>query len=265
MAKGISIKFRSYPETLASLLKVINLEKELKKHSKIVLKPYLGVSADKTPIGTPVEFAEQILRFCLKNKNPVAEVFIAEGADGAETMELFESFGYTKLAERYSVGLIDLNSAETEKIEFANFLKFSNVMYPKVLKESFVISIPKLMQNDEFAMLGSISNMLGAYPAKHYRGWFAKNKSKLRKWPLKYAVHDISQCKMPDFAIIDASEKGALLAGLPLDMDKQAAKLIGMEWKNVGYLRLAEQFPPKPIERPAEKVQAALENKEESQ
>ncbi|MCU0642288.1 MAG: DUF362 domain-containing protein [archaeon] len=254
MAKGISIKFRSYPETLSSLLKVINLEKELKKHSKIVLKPYLALSADKAPIGTSIEFVEEVLKFCLRNKNPVAEVFIAEGVDGGETMELFEALGYTKLAEKYSVGLLDLNNAETETIEFANFLKFSEIKYPRVLKESFVISLPKLMQNDDFAMLASLSNMLGAFPAKHYTGWFAKNKSKIRKWPLKYSIHDITQCKSPDFAIIDASEKGAILAGLPLDMDKQAAKLIGMEWKNVGYLRLAEEYPAKPLERPADKI-----------
>ena len=49
MAKGVSIKFRSYSETVPRLLDLINLKKELKKHSKIVLKPHLGeIKGEKT-------------------------------------------------------------------------------------------------------------------------------------------------------------------------------------------------------------------------
>ena len=58
---------------------------------------------------------------------------------------------------------------------------------------------------------------------------------------MKYAIHDILKCKMPDFAVIDSSEKGLILAGIPKDIDKQAAKILGMEWKNVDYLRLIEE------------------------
>jgi uncharacterized protein (DUF362 family) len=177
----------------------------------------------------------------LKNKNPVAEIFIAEGADGADTMELFNKLGYAKLAERYSVGLLDLNSADVERIEQYDFAKFSEIMYPKILKDSFVISLPLLIPNEEISFEGALSNMLGAFPAKYYKGFFSRTKSKIRKWPLKYSVHDILKCKMPDFALIDSSEKGAILAGIPRDADKQAAKLLGIEWKDVGYLRLVEE------------------------
>ncbi len=241
MAKGVSIKFRSYSETIPRLLELINLGKELKKHSKIILKPSLKPMEGEKSLSTPVAFVEQVLRFCLKNKNPVAEIFIAEGADGYDTMELFNKLGYAKLAERYSVGLLDLNGAEVERTEQYDFAKFSEIMYPKILKDSFVISLPLLIPNEEISFEGALSNMLGAFPAKHYKGFFSRTKSKIRKWPLKYSVHDILKCKMPDFAIIDSSEKGVILAGLPQDVDKQAAKLLGIEWKDVGYLRLVEE------------------------
>jgi len=241
MTKGVSIKFRSYSETVSRLLELINLGKELKKHTKIVLKPHLREIEGEKILSTPVAFVEQVLRFCLTNKNPVTEVFIAEGADGADTMELFDKLGYTKLAERYGVGLIDINNTEVEKFEKNNFMKFEEIMYPKILKESFVISLPALNLDNETVFTGALSNMLGAFPASHYKGFFSKTKSKIRKWPIKYSIHDILRCKMPDFTVVDSSEKGVILAGLPHEVDKQAAKLLGLEWKDVPHLRLVEE------------------------
>lgn len=240
MTKGVSIKFRSYSETIPRVLELINLGKELKKHSKIVLKPYISPIEGEKTTSTSVALVEQVLRFCLKNKNPISEVFIAEGVDGDDTMELFGSLGYTKLAERYSVGLIDLNNTEVEQVEHQDFLRFHEITYPKILKEAFVISIPPLALDEETTFIGSLSNMLGAYPARHYKGFFSKAKTKIRKWPIKYSIHDILKCKLPDFAIIDHSEKGLILAGIPKDLDKQAAKLLGLDWKNVDYLKLVE-------------------------
>lgn len=241
MAKGVSIKFRSYSETVPRLLELINLSKELKKHSRIVLKPSLRKIEGEKSLSTPVAFVEQVLRFCLKNKNPVSEVFIAEGADGLSTMELFNQLGYSKLAERYSVGLIDLNNTETEKVEAYDFSRFSEIMYPKVLKDSFVISLPLLAEDEETDIQGALSNMLGAFPAKHYKGFFSKTKNKIRNWPIKYSVFDILKCKMPEFAIMDSSEKGVIIAGLPLEVDKQAAKLLNIDWRYIGHLKMVEE------------------------
>jgi uncharacterized protein (DUF362 family) len=236
--KGASIKFKSFEETVPKILDLLKLQRELKKYDKIVLKPYLAKSPEES---TPKKFVESVLKFCLEHKNPVAEVFIAEGADGEETSELFNEQGYKILAEKYPVSLIDLNQAETQEIEKFDFLKFPSIKYPKVLLESFVISLPKLSENKETEISGALSNMLGAFPAEHYSGFFSRGKNKIRKWPIKYSVHDIVKCKLPDFAIVDASEKGVLLAGLPLEIDKQAAKLLGKSWKEVPYIKTIEE------------------------
>ena len=45
---------------------------------------------------------------------------------------------------------------------------------------------------------------------------------------------------MPDFSILDASSKGLILAGLPLEIDKQAAKLLDKDWRNVPYIKLID-------------------------
>ena len=257
MAKGLSVNFSSYGDTIPKLLTLVNLEREIKKYSSVVIKPFISSLPNKSVQNTPIELVEEVLKFCLDKRNPVSEVFIAEGADGEDTMELFKEHGYSKLAEKYSVGLIDLNNTEVEPVESPYYTKFKEIFYPKILQNSFVISLPKLASDDEFIFNGSMSNMLGAFPMSYYKGFFSKGKSKIRKWSIKYSIHDIIQCKMPEFALVDATEKGKILAGFPLEVDKQAAKLLNLDWKQVSYIRLLEQnYKPKPSKEEIEKRRA---------
>jgi uncharacterized protein (DUF362 family) len=236
MAKGVSIRFDSYQVTIPKLLKFIKFHEEIKKHHKIILKPNLG-SPDSPP--TPVEFTEQVLIFCKEN-NPQAEILIAEGADGISTSDLFKETGYQDLAEKYNIGLVDFNETETQPIN-NDFLKFDSILYPSILLDSYVISLPFLQQDETTGILGSLENRLGAFPAKHYSGFFSSTKNKIRKWPIHYSIHDILKCKMPDFAIIDASSSGSILAGQPLEMDKQAAQLLKQPWQSIKHLKLVDE------------------------
>jgi len=249
MAKGVSIKFKSYQETVPKLLQLIKLGQEIAKHDTIILKPSLRNLNSKN---TPSEFTEAVLRFCLENKSSEAKVFIAEGADSLDTQEVFEKAGYRQLAEQYSIGLIDLNTSDVEQIQDGEFLKFESIMYPQILTNSFLISLPLLAEDDELEMQASLSNMIGAFPAEHYSGFFSSNKNKIRKWPMKYSIHDILKCKMPNFAIIDASEQGVILAGMPLDMDMQASRLLGKPWNSIQHLRLVNESFKKELALPAQ-------------
>ena len=40
---------------------------------------------------------------------------------------------------------------------------------------------------------------------------------------------------------MDASEKGRLIAGQPLEVDKQAVALLGKSWKDISHLRLLDE------------------------
>ena len=237
MVKGAAIKFTTYQDSINKLLNLLKVGTELKKYDKIVLKPYVK----DTESYTPVAFLESVLQYCLANKNPVTEMFIAEGVDGYDTIDLFESIGYKTLAENYTIGLIDLNNTEVEEMINGEFLKLESIKYPKILLESCVISLPILKEDDEAEIADSLSNMLGAYPSKYYAGFFSLKKNKIRKWPIKFSIHDILKCKMPNFAVIDASEQGQILAGLPLEIDKQASKILGREWKSISHLRLIDE------------------------
>jgi uncharacterized protein (DUF362 family) len=238
MVKGVSIKFRSYEETIPKLLELIKFGEELKKHNRIVLKPY--VDPENAEKSTSVAFLESIIKFAMENKNPGTEIVIAEGCDGFDSMEVFDELGYRDLSEKYDVGLVDLNESETDELERDDFLRFDNIHYPRILMNSFVISLPRLHNDEKTDLRSSLSAMVGAFPAKYYRGFFSKGKNKINKWPFKYQVHDILKCKMPDFAILDASKNGLILAGQALEMDKKGAKVLGKEWQSVGYLKLVD-------------------------
>ncbi|PIN90747.1 hypothetical protein COU60_00180 [Candidatus Pacearchaeota archaeon CG10_big_fil_rev_8_21_14_0_10_34_76] len=238
MVKGVSIKFDSYGTTIPKLLDLIKFDNLIRSQESIVLKPSLGEAGVNA---TNIAFVESILRYCLSNRNPGTEIFIAEGCDGQDTMEIFEEIGYKKLAEKYGIGLIDLNKSEAEEVSDGEFIHFSEINYPKILLNSFVISLPSVRKDDSIEFSGALSNMLGAFPSKYYSGFFSSRKNKLDKVPIKHRIHDILKVKMPEFAIADASEYGKILAGQPIEIDKQATGLVGIDWKSVSYLRFVDE------------------------
>jgi uncharacterized protein (DUF362 family) len=246
-AKGVAAKFTSYESTVPRFLKLIKFDEEIKKHNKIILKPSLN-----STVKTPVAFMEQVLQFCMANKDPNTEIFIAEGADSGDTTELFESHGYKELAEHYGISLIDLNEAEVESIEGKPFMKFESIKYPKFLLDAYIISMPKLAEDAEFELSGSLPGMIGAFPASHYRGFFSSSKNKIRKWDVKYSLHDLLQCKMPNFALVDASDYGHIIAGQPLEVDKQSAKLAGKT--SLSYISLVEDTLRPKMESEEDKI-----------
>ncbi len=243
MVKGVAVNFSSYVDTIPKVLKLIKLDNELKKHDRIVIK--VNLSKEDTSKTTKIEFLEPIVQFCVTNKSPGSEVIIAEGCNGAETMELFDSAGFTKLAEKYGVGLVDLNQSASVEIQNPEFLRFESIHFPEVLLKGLVITATPLTQDEELLISASLDTMLGAFPANKYRGFFSRTKNKLENYPVKYQIHDILKCKMPELALIDASDKGLFIAGRPLDMDKQAAKVLGHDWNRIPHLRLVdESFSP---------------------
>ena len=137
MTKGASINFKSYEESVPQVLEFLQVQNELRKYDKIVLKPYI----QNQEVHTPLPFLEAVLKFFIENKNPIAEIFIAEGTDGQETTYFFELLGYKKLAEKYSVGLIDLNDTEVSEIENHEFLQFSNKLIYFVYRTSKIFLI----------------------------------------------------------------------------------------------------------------------------
>jgi uncharacterized protein (DUF362 family) len=242
--------FVSYEESVPKLLSYARFPDIIKHEKRIVLKPNLTI-AHAFPVTTDPSFVEEIIKYIRKH-NKKAEVIIAEGSGGCETKECFKKLGYEQLSEKYHVPLLDLNEAETVKKHSKKFKKYSFIEYPKALVDGFLISLPVLKGHKEAKMTCALKNMLGCFPARHYGGnW----KVGMHKWPIEYSIHDILVCRMPDYAICDASialleheingypkEMNLLLAGNPLEVDKKGALLLGYDWKRVPHLVLADEL-----------------------
>jgi len=243
-------QFVSYEESVPKLLHLAKFEEIIKHEKRIILKPNLTL-AKAFPVTTDPNFVEEIIKYIRKH-NERAQVIIAEGSGGCETKECFKKLGYEQLSEKYHIPLLDLNEAETTKKHSKKFKKYSFIEYPKVLLDGFLISLPVLKGHKEAKVTISLKNMLGCFPARYYGGnW----KVGMHKWPIEYSIHDILVCKMPDYAICDASiaqleheingypkEMNILLAGKPLEVDKKGALLLGYDWKRVPHLVLADEL-----------------------
>lgn len=257
MAKGAAIKFVSYAQSVPKLLGLLKLDKELVRHRKIVLKVNLSRAyPGAEEADTPSAFLEEVVRFCANNKNPSTELIIAEGSDGAETEELFAEKGYNALAEKYGVSLLDLNTADSEEMLNREFKAADSYFFPTTLKDAFIISLPKLTTDPVAELSGGLSIMRGVLPGSEYRGFFSKLKKGVNKLPVAELIHDLTRCKAPVLTVIDASEQGYILSGVPLEMDKQAAKLIGRDWQTIPYLKLLDERGTSPqVPKSAEREQ----------
>ena len=61
---------------------------------------------------------------------------------------------------------------------------------------------------------------------------------------------------MPNLGIVDGSSHSILLAGQPIEIDRQMAKVLGLDAKSVGHLRMLEETLIQIQEKTVEREQA---------
>lgn len=107
--------------------------------NKILIKPNLVYATNpKSGIITHPKVIEALIKF-LKKFN--CEITIAEGSGvGHNTIEVFEKTGYKKLAEKYNIKLLDLNTCERTEHKW----KYGTIKLPKILEECEYINVPTL-------------------------------------------------------------------------------------------------------------------------
>jgi len=248
------IKFISYGESVPSVLDELGAEEILSKQSKIILKPNLTCNR-RPPVTTSVDFVKEVLKYCLNCSK--AEIIIAEGSGGSNTRDCYRNLGYLDLAKQYRIKLIDLNEEEVVVTRSSSFKKFDYIHFPRILQDGFLISLPVLKDHIEAKVTISLKNMLGCFPGGRYKGekFEGSWKAKMHQWLIDYSIHDISVCRFPDLAIVDASigqrgseiwgtpEKfGLLLAGDALEVDKKGAEILGKDWRRVKHIKWVDEF-----------------------
>lgn len=249
--KTVTVDFHSNHESVAIGLDMINARGILAKQRDILIKPNL-VNDSKHPVTTSPDFCDAVIdyvRACSK-----ADIIIAEGCgeQSLETHQIFNKLGYTDLAKRKNVELVDLNNAELVKLEDKNCPYFPEMYLPKIAFSHFIISLPVLKAHSLAVITGTMKNMVGFAPPKYYEGKFGVWKKAVFHGTMHQAIIDLNKYRTPDLSIMDASIglkdhhlRGRhcdppikkVIAGFDsLQVDREAANLLGIDWREISHL-----------------------------
>ncbi len=232
----------------------------VKPKDKIVIKPNLTtVLPSDTGLTTDPKVVETLIDLCMERRP--SEIIIAEGSGGAETDLAFERCGYSRLAEKYGVKLIDLNKSPTCVVDVPEGRFLRQLIVPKVILESDVlINVPKLKLRKDWATL-SVKNLLGVLPGKgRFSGeiwtpdgkWFGPEGEKKKvHGNLTEGLVDLNTLIHPSLIVMDgivASYENkplrlnVVLAGRdPLALDCVAVKIGGLDYMQIPYLKRAAE------------------------
>jgi len=245
------IAFLSYDESVKKAFDVIQADDVFSRQSSILIKPNL-VNASPHPVTTPAECCEAIVRYIRSCSN--AKIVIAEGCGDAslETFEIFNRLGYTHIAEKYGVALIDLNTSPLTKLENRECTCFPEIYLPEIAFNHFIISVPVLKAHSFSTITGTMKNMIGFAPPKYYSGSFGTWKKSVFHKNMHQSILDLNRYRHPDVTLMDATIGLAdfhlggshcnppinmLISGFdPVEVDREAANVLGFDWKCIPHL-----------------------------
>ena len=250
MSDVAKVRFTDYDSSVSRALDLIGAEEKLPRDGLIIIKPNL-TNADSPPVTTNVAAAEAVYKYCSARCS--AEIAIGEGCGSGVTQDTFDANGYTDLAGRYGIGLIDFNREPSVTVSSSDALQLKEFHIPKIAREAFIISLPVLKDHSLTVTTIAMKNMFGLAPARHYEGSW--NKSKLHSPSTHKSVFDVCLYKSPDLCVVDASvvltgmhlsgkqkKLGLILASFdPVAIDAEASRLLGHDPAKIEYLQLGNK------------------------
>ena len=246
--------FTSWQESVPRLLDATGLPDRLAAEKKIIIKPNL-VEPLKPPITTPVELIAALVDF-IHASLPHLEIIIGEGCGSSSknTWQIFDTLGYSKLADRTGVTLLDLNEAPLVHMQDSKCGRWPEMYLPRIVFESFLISVPVLKAHSLAGVTLTMKNMMGLVPPAHYQQGGHWKKAAFHQ-NIQEAVFDLNRYRTPDFTLLDATigmqaahlwgptcdpPPNRLAAGYdPVAMDSYGCSLLGIKWNSVGHLDMA--------------------------
>ena len=246
--------FTSWQESVPRLLDATGLPDRLAAEKRIIIKPNL-VEPLKPPITTPVELIAALVDF-IHASLPHLEIIIGEGCGSSSknTWQIFDTLGYSKLADRTGVTLLDLNEAPLVHMQDSKCGRWPEMYLPRIVFESFLISVPVLKAHSLAGVTLTMKNMMGLVPPAHYQQGGHWKKAAFHQ-NIQEAVFDLNRYRTPDFTLLDATigmqaahlwgptcnpPPNRLAAGYdPVAMDSYGCSLLGIKWNSVGHLDMA--------------------------
>jgi uncharacterized protein (DUF362 family) len=243
--------------------------KEAIGNRRVVLKPNM-VSTEVPACATHADTIEGILEF-LKSIKKLDNVIVAESAANAPTFEGFSNYGYLKLANKYPVKFVDLDSEGSEVLyvfDEKDFrphpVRFSSII---LSPDSYVVSMARMKTHNLAVATLSLKNIVFGAPVKDI-GFRLGPNTKTGTKSDKSTIHGsgarginfnlfaLASRLHPDLAVIDGFEgmegNGPRL-GTPVDhrvcvvstdwfaADRVGIELMGIDFAKVGYLNYCAQ------------------------
>jgi uncharacterized protein (DUF362 family) len=221
---------------------------EWNKHvrGKVFLKPNLcAVEYIPGAVTNP----EVLFHLVSLLRDRVAEVTVGE-SDGYNYScdEALMKTGVAQMVEKAGGKTINLSKDETVKVQNPNALFMKKTLLPKTLVEAdSILSVP-VMKTHEFTLFtGAIKNLFGCIP----------NNRRIYLHPhINMVLYDLITILKPKLAVMDATtamEGNGPNRGIPVPMelvlasndlltfDKISAEIMGINWKDVGYLSFIDK------------------------
>ena len=249
MCKVAQVRFSGYSTSVTQALDAVGAASRLPQDGLIILKPNL-TNADPPPVTTPVGTVEAVYQYC--RARTTAEIAIGEGCGSGVTADTYKANGYTDMAERHGLRLLDFNQEEVVLLKRNDTLQLKEFYLPAVARDAFIVSIPVLKDHCFTVTTIAMKNMFGLAPAAFYAGSW--NKSKLHTPSTHRSVVDACLYKKPDLCVVDAvvalagmhlsgtpKKLGLILAGFdPVAVDAAGSRLMGHDPRQIEYLSLAD-------------------------
>ena len=149
---------------------------------------------------------------------------------------------------------MDLNDAPLVHMQKKNCKRLPEMYLPKIVFESFLISVPVLKAHSLAGATLTMKNMIGLAPPAHYQqGGHWKKASFHQK--IQEAVFDLNRYRTPDFTLLDATigmqeahlwgptcnpPPNRLAAAYdPVAIDSYGCRLLGINWNSIGHIAMA--------------------------
>ncbi len=231
---------------------------------QVLIKPN-NVAIDIQLSATHAGCLEGIIEF-LKSIGKLNQAVIAESAANGPTLEGFANYGYTRLAAKYGLKLVDLDQGPSRVLQVfdqRDFRPHPIRMSQWLLdRDKFIISAAKMKTHDLVVTTLSLKNIVLAAPIKDPGFSFssrakpgAKSDKRIAHGGgirgLNYNLFALAHALRPDLAVIDgydgmqgygptrgtAVEHRVCVAGTDwLAADRVAVELMGIDFAQVGYL-----------------------------
>ena len=233
------------PEMAFALMEAAKVSAKIKPAMHVVVKPNLVAPrpADGGATTHP-EIVEGIIRYL--KEHGIGSITIAEGAwVGDSTERAFEVCGYTSLAKKYGVRLID---TKKDRVVKKSLHGLEIGLCETLVTADYFINVPVLKGHGQTRMTCCLKNLKGCIPDSEKRRFHSIG--------LHKPIAVLASLLKPNLHVIDgicgdlSFEDGGtpipsnriLLGFDPVLLDSYGARLMGYQPDAIEHLRLAKEF-----------------------